>query len=280
MELSADNKLINGFWISPNGKPLSALERLCIYSFCANGHDFRLWTYGELKNVPQDTIGGRVEVCDAREILPPHKTLINKGRLAHFSDWFRWALMYKQGGWYVDMDVVCLRPFQFEEEMVFSKETDKNMNSGLLKCPAGHFLAEKMIEASAHPDRIMPWDKGRYIWRKYKRRARFWRNSHTLLSLGELSGPVGLTRAAYYYGLEHHAVPFWYFEPIPWINFQETTDDSLHQREMLTPLLAHSFAIHMYHSMWAGMDTNGEFHPNSPFEVLKQRYLPERVKKD
>ena len=50
MALSADNKVING--ISPDGKLLSNLERLCIYSFCANGHDFYLWTYGDFPNIP------------------------------------------------------------------------------------------------------------------------------------------------------------------------------------------------------------------------------------
>ena len=175
------------------------------------------------------------------------------------------------------MDVVCLRPFQFEKEMVFSQETDNNINGAILKWTEGHFFAEKLIEASAHPDRIMPWDNGKYVWKKHKRRAQFWRDSQTLVSWGELSGPVGLTRAAYHYGLSHHAAPFWYFEPISSANFQQVVDDSLHQREMLTPLLAHSFAIHMYHSMWrnSNLDPNGEFHPNSPFEVLKKRYLPE-----
>ncbi|MGI9297604.1 MAG: hypothetical protein ACR2QC_06880 [Gammaproteobacteria bacterium] len=57
--LAPDNKVINGLWISPDGKPLSNMERLCIYSFCANGHDFHLWAYGDLPNVPKDAGPGK-----------------------------------------------------------------------------------------------------------------------------------------------------------------------------------------------------------------------------
>ena len=149
--LTPDNKIVNGLWISPDGKPLSNLERLCIYSFCANGHDFRLWTYGDLPNIPRDTSPGKVEVRDAAEILPANKMFRVKGSLANFSDWFRWELMVRFGGWWVDMDMVCLRPLAFEELIVFCQEKTGMINNNFLKFPRGIEFPHLMANACANP---------------------------------------------------------------------------------------------------------------------------------
>ena len=98
------NHVIQGLWF---GESLTNLERLCMKSFMDNGHEFHLYVYDELQDIPQGVI-----VKDANEIVP--RTRIKEFRwFAGFSDFFRYMLLAKKGGWYVDMDVICLRPLDF-----------------------------------------------------------------------------------------------------------------------------------------------------------------------
>jgi hypothetical protein len=95
-------------WI---GGRLSNLEQLAIRSHLQNGYEYRLYTYGPVENVPEGTT-----VLDGEKILPKTKvfayhTELGKGSFSAFSNLFRYKLIYEQGGWWVDTDYVCLRPY-------------------------------------------------------------------------------------------------------------------------------------------------------------------------
>ena len=278
-DLSPDNKIINGLWISPDGRPLSNLERLCIYSFCAHGHDFRLWTYGDLPNVPQDTAPGKVEVCDGNEILPADKIFYVKKMLAGFGDYFRWELMRQVGGWYADMDMVCLRPIDFADEVVFVGERIGDVNSNFIKFPKGHSIACAMADACANPLKIVPWDTRRRRLIKIKRRLKFWMKVLERQSFGESGGPKGFSLAAQHFGITQNAKPAWTTDFIGLAGHQYYVNEELHDLGVLQPLLNRAYAVHFSNTVFAsdGIDKNGTFHPNSPFEILKRRYLPELV---
>ena len=275
--MSPDNKIINGLWISSDGKPLSNLERLCIYSFCANGHDFHLWTYGDLPNIPQDTAPGKLVIRDAAEILPQSKIFFVKKSLAGFSDWFRWELMRQIGGWYVDMDEVCLRPFNFSADIVFSEDGEGSFQPETMKWPKGHWFTEKMVEACAHPTRFMPWDNNRYKWKKAKRFIRFWQNPHSNQTWGELGGPYGFSCALCHYKMTKHGINPYYFYGIPWCNTNQVQFPDLYDMGILESLLNVAYSLNMNNQgmQKSELGKNGVFHPNSPFEILKRRYLPE-----
>src|SRR4051812_44012710 len=95
------------------------MEQLAIRSFLHHGHEFRLYTYQPVENLPPGTVE-----LDAAEILPAsaifesasHKTF------AGFSNFFRYKLLLEKGGWWVDSDVVCLVPFDFPTPYVFAQE--------------------------------------------------------------------------------------------------------------------------------------------------------------
>lgn len=94
---------------------LGTMERLSLCSFLNTGHDVHLYTYEEVKNVPSGvTIKDGNEIID-QEFLD-YRRFINHGT---FADFFRYALLLKKGGWWVDSDVVALKPFNFPEEYVF-----------------------------------------------------------------------------------------------------------------------------------------------------------------
>ena len=90
---TCENKVIQGLWI---GSQLSVMERLSIASFISNGHEYHLYVYGDVRDIPE---GGVVK--DGNEILPAsmifqyerHKTF------SAFSNFFRYKLLLERGGW-------------------------------------------------------------------------------------------------------------------------------------------------------------------------------------
>lgn len=146
--MNAGNTIIHGLWI---GKHLSAIELLCIHSFQANGHEFHLWVYDTIETtLPENTI-----VEDATKIIPREKVFCykyadqfghGKGSYAGFSDIFRYKLLYDHGGWWVDMDVTCLKPFDFEDSYVFRAHNDLPVVGNIMKCPPRSDLMKRSYE--------------------------------------------------------------------------------------------------------------------------------------
>src|SRR4051812_16669558 len=100
------NRPIQSLWI---GAELSNIEILCIKSFLKNGHEFHLYVYDDVKNIPSGTI-----IKNATDILNYDESVqvksgFGKKSKAPFSDKFRLHLLQKKGGWWVDMDVICLK---------------------------------------------------------------------------------------------------------------------------------------------------------------------------
>src|SRR5271165_176092 len=129
---------IQGLWV---GDTLSVMERLCILSFLRHGHAFRLYTYGPVRDVPSGT-----EICDVNEILPRSAIFrYSNGSFAGFANFFRYKLLLKNGGWWVDLDTICLKPFDFPQEHVFSSEMHHGtpvVNSAVIKVPIGSEFCE------------------------------------------------------------------------------------------------------------------------------------------
>lgn len=139
------NFTVNAMWI---GKSLSTCELLTIKSFLNNGHKFVLWAYDDIVTpLPSGTI-----LRDATEIIPRDKIFSykysnqfghGKGSFAGFSDIFRYKLLYLHGGWWVDMDITCLKPLVFSDDYVFRSHHDLPLVGNVMKCPKGSPLMEK-----------------------------------------------------------------------------------------------------------------------------------------
>jgi hypothetical protein len=144
------NKLppINGLWF---GNPLSTLEIMSMVSFLRNGHEYNLYTYDKLENIPPG-----VNVKDANDIVPESEifrsldTAGNIGSLGAFSDYFRYNMVYKVEGFWADMDCICIKPWDWEEEYVFSSENthrgEQEANAGIIKVPVGCELIKDCID--------------------------------------------------------------------------------------------------------------------------------------
>ncbi len=144
----AENKIVHGLWI---GSTLSNLELLTLFSFIEHGHEFWLWTYNKIETpLPSSII-----LKDANEIIPSSKVFRykysnqyghGKGSYAGFSDIFRYALLYKYGGWWVDMDVTCLQPLDFNQPFVFRKHHYLAVVGNIMKCPRNSELMKRCYE--------------------------------------------------------------------------------------------------------------------------------------
>src|SRR6187401_3043571 len=100
------------------------MERLAIRSFLANGHSFHLYAYDSIDGLPEGAV-----VKDGNKILPASQIFTYRegfaqGSPAAFSNFFRYKLLLDRGGWWVDTDVVCLRPFDLEDKRLWSSERD------------------------------------------------------------------------------------------------------------------------------------------------------------
>ncbi len=143
-----DNKIVHGMWV---GNHLSRLELLTLHSFAHFGHEFHLWAYEDLAKFD---LPPAVQLRDAGEIIPRERifaksrqdpeTGVGRGSFsAPFSDLFRYKLLQKTGGIWVDMDVTCLRPFDFPGEYVFRAHRIGIVGT-ILKCPAGSPLIRRV----------------------------------------------------------------------------------------------------------------------------------------
>ncbi|MFT7618403.1 MAG: hypothetical protein ACI97A_002046 [Planctomycetota bacterium] len=103
---------------------------LTIQSYQHHGHDFHLYTYEDVACVPHGTV-----IKDGGEIVPRHILNSYEGRWAEFSDLFRWTMLFMQGGYWSALNQVCLRAFDFQDELVFGKETTELVAQGVLRFP-------------------------------------------------------------------------------------------------------------------------------------------------
>jgi hypothetical protein len=128
------NKVIQSLWI---GQRLSVMERLSIASFLANGHEYHLYAYEDVENVPAGTLLRAADKILPRPLIFQYKKYPS---YAGFSNFFRYKLLLNNGGWWADTDVICLKHFAFEEPYVFASEPIEGCDvptTAVIKVPAG-----------------------------------------------------------------------------------------------------------------------------------------------
>jgi len=220
------------------------MEQLSVASFLQHGHEYHLYVYDAVKNVPAGAV-----IKDASEILPASRIFQyqHQESYAGFANFFRYKLLLERGGWWVDTDVVCLKPFDFADEYVFASEADGELeaiSSGIIKAPAG---SEVMAYAWEVCDKKDPQQ----------------------LKWGE-TGPRLITHAVNSFSLEQYKKPRHYFSPVDYLDWRRVldpeTDGLLHED---------SYAIHLWNEMWraAGQDKNATYDRDCLYELLKQKYL-------
>src|SRR4029077_3324607 len=145
-----DDTTMQSLWI---GERLSKIELLAIQSFLSNGHEYHLYVYSDVGEVPSGVI-----LKDAASIIPRNLIFTTSGSLSIFSDWFRNELLLAGGGYWVDLDVVCLKPLRFEDPIVIGKEDCSKANPAVMRFPKGHEITRALADLAKEPNRPMPDD--------------------------------------------------------------------------------------------------------------------------
>ena len=233
---------IQSLWI---GSSLSLMEELCINSYLANEHEFHLYTYNDISNIPYGTV-----VKDANSIIPEKDFFIDDfGSFASFADQFRFTLLYKLGGWWVDMDTVCLKPFDFESDFVFSSEHIDYynrcgvVNNTYVKSKPGAKVIKDCLDFMSY-------------------------RGHEHIHWGEL-GITLLSRMIFRNGLEQNIKYPEYFCPVSYFHLDLLIGDANFI------LSENSYSVHWWNEIWRrqGINKNAKFSENSLYEILKSKYL-------
>lgn len=155
--------IAQSLWIGPE---LSTLEYMSIKSFLNYGYEYHLYTYKPVKYVPNGTI-----IKDANEILPESEIFYYKnGSPAAFSNVFRFTMLYKKGGMWVDTDLICTKYFDFDlpqYRYLFTTEPNKKYNenklcAGIIVLPKGDPIAlDAMNICAERKNRIL---SGEIVW--------------------------------------------------------------------------------------------------------------------
>ncbi len=144
---------IASLWI---GGKLSWLEQLCLVSFAHAGHDVTLYSYDHIPNVPDE-----VEQVSAEELFPsePMYKHARTGSPAIHADLFRLNMIQQTDKIWVDADMYCYQPFDFESQHVFGWEKPGLVCNAVLGLPKDSEALGNMLEFFKDEYAIAPWLK-------------------------------------------------------------------------------------------------------------------------
>lgn len=244
--------VVQSLWI---GESLSSMEVMTLKSHLwAGGHDFHLYTYGPVKNVPEG-----VKIMDGNEILPKedifsYQTELGKGSFSAFSNYFRYKLLLERGGWWVDSDVLCLRPFtRFDH-----KFCPPLLCMERQRAAPGYHIASCVIYCPKQNDLM------KYCWEEANKKDR------SKIVWGEI-GPKLLSEAYDNYRDKCCLLPPESFCPIDWYNVEFLVKDD-HRGPYVD--LRTSFAVHLWNEMWRrnGMDKDAKYQDHTLYQKWRNEY--------
>lgn len=245
----SSNEIIYSLWM---GRDLSSLEQLSIKSYLYHGHKIILYVYDDIKNIPDG-----VDVREASEILGienlDHYSLYHyKGSedeqyvklrtYSLYSDLFRYELLSQKGGWWSDLDVVCLKPYDFDAPYVFCRAGSGSswICGSVLKSPKDSLFMKKCI------DQVMMFCKdGDYV---------------------DKTGPFLLNELVAFYNLQMFEVHWKTFFPIWWLNTECFFKD--------IELPTESYGVHLCHTeIIKEYDLTENYDSSCLYEKWKRKYL-------
>lgn len=228
----------NSLWF---GSELGYLEQLSIKSALALGHPYTLYSYEpeQLRGVPPG-----VDLRDASEVMSdPKRTKHFDGKFkALGSDFFRYELLAKELGYWVDLDLIYLKPFNFEDPYVFGWEREGSINGAVLKMPADSPMLKVLREIPERnwcPPFFGPRRKLLYYLARLKGDVEL-----EDLPWGA-AGPALITHLAKTMSLAARAQAQTVFYPIDYFTAEVLFEDRATVEQQLSP---DTHAIHMWHS--------------------------------
>lgn len=201
---------VGTLWI---GGSLSWMEQLCLKSFVDQGQKITLFSYEDIPNVPLGVIrrDGR-EVLDTDNFLKYEK----KDSFALFADLFRLHMIAKNPGMiWVDTDVYCHRPMDYDSDYVFGFELpgEQRVNNAVLGLPADSALLRAMLDYTADPFAIPPFVKSK-LQEEFRAAAAAGQPVHVSHQPWGVWGPMMVTHFVHAFDLAGQVQPLDAFYPV------------------------------------------------------------------
>jgi len=212
--------IVQSFWSGEFGP----MEQMSVESHARQGHDFHLYTY-EPQRIVERFRHPKLFIAPADQIVPKER-LATFPSPSLFSDYFRYALLVRNGGWWVDLDTIALKPFDGidpTQPYVFASDN------------IDHFYVSGCVMRAPAENALMSTAKA---WINAK-------DPTELRILGHMDiGPNLLQRYVPKFGLTGYVAPPLWFDPVPWDKITGIVDP---QR---TFDLSQSYVLHLRKSIW------------------------------
>jgi hypothetical protein len=242
-----EKKIIQSLWV---GNSLSNLEILSIKSYQKFNNEFHLYIYNNIDNIPKGVI-----IKDANKIVPKEKIFkyTDQNTYSGFSNYFRYKLLYLMGGYWTDIDIVCLKDFDYKNEHVFCLEKTailrfwkRDINNCFIKSPKNSKIMKYCYEYCDKLD-----------VKKIKH--------------GE-TGPKLLTKIVPAFKNENIKILKSYIiNPVPYDHIKRV----IKKNGNLNNVIRKSNCIHLYNDVWRrnNINKNDTFPKTSIYEILKKEII-------
>ena len=224
--------IARGFW---HGPPLGPYQLLCLRSFASRGICVEVFSYDSEFAVPEWVISR-----DAREIFPTERVLeyqvgFGRGSPSLHANLFRYIMLHQLGGWWIDLDVILMRPTLPESEFFFARFGDSTtrLNTAVLKFPSKHpLMAEAIARSETIGEHASEWAQ---------------------------TGPLLFTELVERHELANLSQPYDSVHPIPWFEVDALFNPD-RCNEMRERCAASTF-LHLFNEVWRGSGIPRELGP-------------------
>jgi mannosyltransferase OCH1-like enzyme len=223
--LTLDGRIQHTFRSFWHGPELGLYQLLCLRSFITHGHRVELFCYDDNLSVP-DWIVRR----NASDVLPVDRVLsyqsgFGRGSPALHSNLFRYALLHKLGGWWIDCDLVLLRPDVPPHACVFveSNGSEHRCYNGLMKLPANHPLLADAVKQCLLVGENANWGQ---------------------------TGPRLLSELIVKHDIGQHCLPSRFAYPIAWSDVTKLFDPD--RSAEVRACCGESQFLHLFNEVWRG----------------------------
>ena len=225
---SDEGQVFRTFW---HGRPLSQYHLLCLQSFVARGHRVEIFSYDDQLALPNWVVRK-----DAQQILPSDHILRyqkgpGQGSPALHANLFRYTMLHRLGGWWIDMDVVLIgsqlptTPVFFGAEHIDAAAGDSvfgtRFGNAVIKMPPQHPLLVEAIERCLTIGEAARWSQ---------------------------TGPVLFTELANKYDLARYGSPIHAVYPISWREFPMFFNPA--RSTEVKNRCGNAIFVHLWNEMW------------------------------
>ena len=237
--------VIHALWI---GDKLGGMSRCCLKSFVMRGHEVLLYSYNNILDIPDG-----VKQVDANQVISHDKIFTHKktGSYALFSDIFRYELLKKVDGIYVDCDVYCLKPIQMpSHNYLLGYEDDTKINGAILALPKESEILTSLLDIAYDPY-FVPFWYSQSKQRKLKMKKIVGIGRHISDMPWGVIGPEAITYFAEQLNVIDKVQPIDVFYPVYYQCISQLLDSNLVIDDVIT---SRTVCVHLYNEMLRKVD--------------------------